>query len=314
MLFKVKINGSQQWLFNQGDEKKQAPVLLFVHGGPGSPLMPFSRAFDSDLLKNFVVVHWDQRGAGLSHSRSQDPTLAANLNLDLMIEDGIQVSREICEHLGREQVILVGHSWGSVLATQMILKRPDLFYALVSVGTFVDWCEADILKFNFLQSQAKVSQDLDFIKGVEALGAAPYTSPDQAMAVSKLLMTQGALFHNLSPSELDAAIGLTQEYGEKDLELMEEGMFLSYCALGKSLHTYKGIEHLKKVNRPMLFAHGRHDLATPLELLEKGLSDLGEHFIAQKVEIQIFENSAHFPMWEEPAAFAKALESFVSNL
>lgn len=57
---KIQANGSNQWVLYRGEDVSH-PVVLFVHGGPGSPLMLFSRAFDGAFLKDFVVVHWDQR-------------------------------------------------------------------------------------------------------------------------------------------------------------------------------------------------------------------------------------------------------------
>src|SRR5438445_12624179 len=62
----LEINRTKQWVLYSGND--QGPILLFVHGGPGSPLMMFSSAFDKELRKKFLVVHWDQRGAGKSYS------------------------------------------------------------------------------------------------------------------------------------------------------------------------------------------------------------------------------------------------------
>ena len=65
-LEKIKLGGVDQWILIRG-WKRSDPVLLLVHGGPGFPSMPFAHA-TAGLEKHFVLVPWDQRGAGKSYS------------------------------------------------------------------------------------------------------------------------------------------------------------------------------------------------------------------------------------------------------
>src|SRR5664279_1943582 len=58
----IRINGIEQWVTIKGDRTK--PVILFLHGGPGSPLSPYADAIYSKWEKDFILVQWDQRGAG----------------------------------------------------------------------------------------------------------------------------------------------------------------------------------------------------------------------------------------------------------
>src|SRR3954468_11256995 len=59
----VEIGGIQQWISLKGADD-QAPVLLYLHGGPGNSVMNYAGKFTSELQKHFVVVHWDQRASG----------------------------------------------------------------------------------------------------------------------------------------------------------------------------------------------------------------------------------------------------------
>ncbi|HET6463075.1 MAG TPA: alpha/beta hydrolase, partial [Candidatus Krumholzibacteria bacterium] len=59
----VEIGGIQQWISVRGDNPSN-PILLFVHGGPGSPMMPLAWTFQRPWEEFFTVVQWDQRGAG----------------------------------------------------------------------------------------------------------------------------------------------------------------------------------------------------------------------------------------------------------
>lgn len=63
----VDLGGITQWLLIRGKGHRN-PLLLWLHGGPGMPTMPYAHRFDTrELLEHVTVVHWDQRGVGKSY-------------------------------------------------------------------------------------------------------------------------------------------------------------------------------------------------------------------------------------------------------
>ena len=64
----VDINGSRQWISIYG-QNKDNPVLLYLHGGPGSASSPYDYAFTRKWADVYTVVTWDQRGCGKSYDR-----------------------------------------------------------------------------------------------------------------------------------------------------------------------------------------------------------------------------------------------------
>src|SRR5215470_7037446 len=58
----LPFDGAKLYLLIRGVDRT-APVLLWLHGGPGGAERPLFRYFNDDLEKHFVVVYWDQRGA-----------------------------------------------------------------------------------------------------------------------------------------------------------------------------------------------------------------------------------------------------------
>ena len=92
----VLINGIEQWITIKGNRSK--PIILFIHGGPGSPISPFIDVLYKNLEKDFIIVQWDQRGAGRTYGRNTPPKeltseyLKANpLTLEQMTSDGVEV-------------------------------------------------------------------------------------------------------------------------------------------------------------------------------------------------------------------------------
>ena len=66
--YKTRIGNIDQWI-SVRSKNSAAPVLLFLHGGPGTAQISFSRKLQSALENDFILVNWDQRGAGKSWSK-----------------------------------------------------------------------------------------------------------------------------------------------------------------------------------------------------------------------------------------------------
>ena len=126
-LEKIRLGGIEQIVLIRSKDVSN-PILLFLHGGPGSPLMPFAHVSDRELEKEFIVVHWDQRGAGKSYSKNTNP---ANLTIEHYLSDTHELIRYLCERFGKEKVFLLGHSWGSYLGIMTTHRHPELLHAYI---------------------------------------------------------------------------------------------------------------------------------------------------------------------------------------
>jgi pimeloyl-ACP methyl ester carboxylesterase len=124
------LGGIQQWITIRAADGNK-PVLLILHGGPGEAQSPLVSTY-APLEHSFVVVQWDQRGAGktLGHAGA----FPQSTSLELLAEDGIELAEYLKTYLHTNGVVLVGHSWGSFLGVHMVKGRPDLFRAFVGTG------------------------------------------------------------------------------------------------------------------------------------------------------------------------------------
>ena len=122
----------------------EAPVLLFLEGGPGGTGIGRIRNSGEDLEQNFVVATWDQRGTGKSYD-ALEPT--STLTVEQMVEDTIEVTDYLRDRFDKQKIYLVGSSWGTIIGTMAVQRSPEQFHAYVGTGQMVDPFETDKLMY-----------------------------------------------------------------------------------------------------------------------------------------------------------------------
>jgi len=128
-LFQYTIYAQQQAIIKNGDAfisykifGSGKPILL-INGGPGMN----SNGFDgiaSLLSKNNMVITYDQRGTGRSTLPKTDQS---SISMDLMLGD-IETLRK---HLNIDKWIILGHSFGGMLASYYATIYPDHIEAMI---------------------------------------------------------------------------------------------------------------------------------------------------------------------------------------
>jgi proline iminopeptidase len=136
-LFKTEIGGIQQWIHARGVHRSD-PVLLYLHGGPGTPMMPFEGLFQNPLEHHFIVVHWDQRGVAKTYRENPSLDYPATMTYERMIKDASEMVDLLRNRYAKEKVIVLGHSWGSMLGLGLLNMRSDGIAAYVGTGQLVD--------------------------------------------------------------------------------------------------------------------------------------------------------------------------------
>ena len=109
---RIRVNGAELYAREAG----KGPAIIVLHGGPDfdhSYLLPeLDRLADS-----YRLIYYDQRGRGRSAAnvKPEDVTLAS----DIADIDAVR------EHYKLDSAILLGHSWGTVLALEYALRHPQ---------------------------------------------------------------------------------------------------------------------------------------------------------------------------------------------
>ncbi len=155
----------------RGDDRGN-PVLLWLSGGPGFSTIPSTSAFRA-WEAHFTVVMWDQRGEGKTFARS-GTSVKGTMTIDRMTKDGIEVSEHLRTRLGKDKIILLGHSWGSILGVHMVHARPDLFSAYVGTGQVVKLEKDAEAAYPMLIERARALRNATADQQLVGVGPPPY--------------------------------------------------------------------------------------------------------------------------------------------
>lgn len=183
----VEINGYPQWLLIRGQDVS-SPLLLFLHGGPGESNMWLAHYTMQELEKYFVCVNWDQRGAGRSFPPSPP---AESMTIDQFVQDAIALIELLRARFDQQKVLLLGHSWGSVLAMKVAAARPDLLYAVIGMGQVVDMKRGEDLSYRYVLERAHAEHNRKAIRILEQLGGADTYRKDSTFVQRRWLVRYG---------------------------------------------------------------------------------------------------------------------------
>jgi pimeloyl-ACP methyl ester carboxylesterase len=296
-LEKVRLGEFEQWISVRGEDARN-PVLLFLHGGPGMSAMYLAHAFQRELERDFVVVHWDRLGAGKSYRDGLPPHA-------ISVESEIQDARQLCAILrarfGNRPVLLLGHSYGSYLGVRLAQRHPELFVAYIGVGQVTDPVQERRVQRDFLARAAAQAGDRELVRQLQT--GAP-------VDIEAGLFQYGAELHDARSWWPLVWIGLrSPEYSVSDVLNVQKGVQFTQKHM-KYDHPTRAISDVVALDLPVFLLQGRHDYTTPSVLGEQWLS----HLAAPRKELVWFEESAHFPFLEEPAKFAAELRRISASL
>ncbi|ATL75926.1 alpha/beta hydrolase [Chryseobacterium piperi] len=296
--YKVHIGGVDQWVYARG-QNKENPIILFVHGGPASPISPVMWMFQRPIEEYFTVVNYDQRGSGKTYNANDTLHLNNTIKITQYVDDAIQLAELIKKKYKKKKLILMGHSWGTVISMNAALKRPDLFYAYVGIGQIINTKDNERLSVDYALKEATRLNNSTALKELASIAPYPGNTPvtrARIIVARKWPQYYGGLtaFKNDSKYFFQAPL-LSPEYSYEDVKAIGKG---SLFTLEKILPEFLNV-NFKNVHQfpiPVFMFMGRHDYTTPSEPTSQWLQN-----VKAPVKKGIwFENSAHMIPFEEP--------------
>ena len=323
----LEVGGIKQGMFIRG-ENPQNPVILYLHGGPGTPMLQFISYLEKleitvRLEKYFTVCYWDQRGAGMTYSKSTDPS---SMTVEQMAEDTREVTEYLISRFGQDKIYLLGHSWGTYLGVKTIERYPENYLAYIGIGQNTNLTESERLSYDYMLNRAKDENDKDVIVKLEKFD--PYAEGfpliqedghqlDYLLARTELLNKYG--IGHIHQAEILQGMTfngmvLRALFGFRGYTLVEKinwllGADFSMVHLFPVVANDNLFESSVKFEVPFYIVQGAYDYQVSQVLAEKYFNVIE----APKKDFFTFSNSAHSPNMEEVEKFIELFREIASE-
>jgi len=300
-LVDVRIGGHDQAIMLRG-VSAEAPVLLYLEGGPGGTGIGRIRNSGEDLEQDFVVATWDQRGTGKSYDALEP---SSTLTLDQMVDDTLEVTNYLRERFDEQKIYVVGSSWGTTIGVLAVQRSPELFHAYVGTGQMVDQFETDKLMYAESLADAVARGDDDTAEALRALGEPPYDDTlDYPIAIAS------------NPKWMDFEHGADYDAAAE----YPASLFVAEYTLIEQLRGMGAIAETFNVLYPQLedtdFRIQVPSLEVPVYLVEGRYEAAGRETLARQwfellsapsKQYVVFQSSGHTPPFDEPGHFAELM-------
>jgi pimeloyl-ACP methyl ester carboxylesterase len=294
-LSKVSINGTKLEVMVRGKDIDN-PVIIFVHGGPSCSEIPYIRKYQDLLEQKFTIVHYDQRGSGKSYQFGEN---YKDLTAATHIEDLLALTDYIEKKLGKDRVILMGHSYGTYIATIAASRAPEKYSAYVGIGQMSDTNQSELEGLHTIMNDAKGKDNKEDYTYLESLE------------------------ERIMNGEMITPRDYVRKYGHAARLIDENSDYIKGFLWGSEYNLFDGIKFFIAAGKsqdalikealdnpvtqivdtldvPVYFVMGKYDCMTSPKAAENYLNSINS---TKTKEIKIFEESAHYPHLEEKEAF-----------
>ncbi len=302
----MRIGGVDQWVMVRG-RSRDNPLLIILHGGPGSSETALFRACNAALEDAYVVVYWDQRGAGRSYRKGIAP---ASMTTEQFVADLDELVDAMLAKFGRDKVVLLGHSWGSALGTIYAARFPAKVAAYVGVGQVADMAASEAASYAFTLAEAERRGHAAALKALRAIGPPPHDIAGVGKERRWLMAFGGATGPGFSLPRLVWKALRTPEASLLDLVRLVQGSSFSIKCLWTELLSADLTRDYRRFEVPIVFILGRHDHQVVAEISAAYF----EVIEAPHKQLFWLERSGHFAPFEEPAAFNQLMIEAVRPL
>lgn len=309
-LEKITINSTPQWIY-VSDHNDNLPVLLFLHGGPGFAMLPILHQSVPDLEKYFIVVNWDQRGAGKSFSKNIS---TKSMTLNQLVEDAHQLTLMLKKRYQQKKIYLMGHSFGTMIGVILISKYPEDYYNFIGIGQVVNVASNEIGSYEFALNSAienKNDKAHEELKKIGRPDTKLYQDSEKSYQTTSRWVEYfgGSLFKHKNIDPIYELIFNSPVYKNDKNKILQGYDFCDILFDDKQVHNFNLIDIVKNVKIPVYFLMGKHDAETPYSLIKENFVNLN----IKNKELIIFDNSAHFPFYEEPVKFIEVMKNIIEK-
>ena len=302
-LHHVEIGGMTQAISVRGHDR-DAPLMLFLHGGPGEPFLASVRLYLPELEHVYTVAYWAQRGTAGSFRR---PFPSETMTVEQMLADTREVIEWLCEHYGREKLVLMAGSWGTVLGAVTAARHPERLFAYIARSQNVDNGEGDAFAARWVLERAAENGDDAVVRRIQRVVSSGHATALQGFRIAADIGRYGGYAEkgarangpNLPVSILGQLWGCPELSLADLLHALTNPLFAAIRLWGPT-QGLKVDELAPKIEVPVYLLQGRDDIVSPTFLIERYFEALEAPAGKQLV---VFENSQHLVHLTERDAY-----------
>lgn len=284
-----ELGGFNQKILLEG-AKKNSPILLFLHGGPGSPI-PFGvgcRGMYSKFTDQFISLYWDQLGCGINNC-----SISENMTIDHFVKMVRELLLQVRSDFPKNKLIIFGMSWGSVLAAKIAKNYPNLIDLVVTYGQVSKELFFNKETFQILENAELTKQKRRYLNSIKQR---KIRNKSDIIRISRYLKkyTKGYYGTNYDKKEMQTM--MTDLFNSPDYRLRDFlAIFINGYSKNKSLWeelidvdlttTFEGM------TVPYTIIQGENDSITPTKMLFETLPPNGN----SQLNIQIVSDCGHIP-------------------
>jgi pimeloyl-ACP methyl ester carboxylesterase len=298
-LQQVELNGYPQWVLIRGHDVSD-PLFLFLHGGPGESNLWLAHHTMKELERHFVCVNWDQRGAGKSLLPGPDPS---SMTIEQLYEDTVDLIKLLLARFEKEKLLLLGHSWGGLLATKVAARHPELLHAVILMNPMIDNRRGEDISYRWVLERARTANDDKAVRVLEKLGSSDTYGKEGRFIERIMVLRYGGLVHSVGLQTMVRLMLEAPEYSIAECirNFRMKSLSFSIPLMADELMDVNLIKEVPQLAVPVFLFLGRHDHTAPSELSQEFYGSLQ----APHKEVIWFEESAHTPDLDEPEKFQR---------
>lgn len=303
----VRIGGIDQWISIRGEDRNN-PVLLLIHGGPGSCysiFIPHLRTWE----QHFTIVQWDQRGAGRTLTRMG--SRGGEISMGQLTRDAIELAEYLQAYLHKDRIFLLASSIGSIFGVKVALSRPDMFYAYIGTDQNVGMAAGRQGGHRLLLDRLRARGMINGLREVERIGvdASKWTARDFTTVAQWTMKSDPPGFRR-TIKLLKDAVWFAPGWTLRDIHAFVKGMHSSLEQLLAEIVQYDAWAQGIRFDLPVFIFQGANDVLTLTAQAQAYFADIE----APIKRMELISNAGHFAMFLQPELFLQKLLVYVRPL
>jgi len=308
----VKYKGAEMpsYIYGNGSEKT---FLIILNGGPGGKGLEYRVGGIKDLEDKYAIVYMDQRGSGMSSGNYS----GSDVTPELMAEDVLALVKVLKYKYGNDlNLFLLGHSWGGLLGSKVLLLDQTPFKGWIEVDgghnlkglfdelliRFPEIADEQISEGNSVDFWTDVKTQIEEIKK----GG---NTDDNSTKLNKLgyEAEEHLREDSVLADQTEMSISLINYLYEESALITSISMMTINTTLNYIYTEIDYPQELNKITIPSMIMWGKYDLVIPYNQGEEAFNNIGS---AKKTWV-LFEASGHSPLMDEYEKFTNEMIKFI---